>query len=41
MGLSGRYTIELFTPGGAWLECVLDRNDRLEAAQALSIGARS
>jgi hypothetical protein len=37
MGLSGRYTIELFKPGGvgAGLECVLDSDDRLDAARAL------
>jgi hypothetical protein len=37
MGLSGRYTIELFKPGGAGagLECVLDSDDRLEVARAL------
>lgn len=37
MGLSGKYTIELFKPGGdgAGLECVLDSDDRLDHARAL------
>ena len=41
MGLAGRYTVELFKPGGegAGLECVLDSDDVLDQARAL-YGAR-
>jgi hypothetical protein len=37
MGLSGKFTIELFKRGGegAGLECVLDSDDVLDAARAL------
>ncbi len=37
MGLAGKYTIELFKPGGegAGLDCVLDSDDVLEQARAL------
>ena len=37
MGLAGKYTIELFKPGGegAGLECVLDSDDVFDQARAL------
>jgi hypothetical protein len=36
MGMSGRYTIGLFQPGGAGagLECVLESDDRLEGGSS-------
>ena len=40
MGLAGRYTIELFKPGGAGAgpACVLDCDDRLDAAASALLG---
>jgi hypothetical protein len=37
MGLAGRYTIELFKPGGegSGIEVVIDSDDRLDHARAL------
>ena len=37
MGLAGKYTIELFKPGGEGkgIEAVLDSDDRLDQARAL------